>query len=796
MAAIRRSDRKRKCTERGLAALSEGTQLDTANAERGRPVRADSDVGSGDEAYVPELPWSPPGKHTRCRRLAGAKKMLPTTSKPASKKGRGKSKKGAFQRLTAKLIFAMPVLPTGGVPRLVRTCNETFTFTFPSGKKVPLSTSLAVLRADFALSEGKRQEMIDVVKGFNETHGQEEAMLSLPRVQTLGDLLAVERWCVMNYDVWNGHCADHMTNEKNVSVAKALRGFWDICADSKIISHEAAAAIAAGHTVMDVFCLSQKTKSGGKDLEHEGEFERLCCGADGAKRLLDLHHKRCALLLKIQQAAFGKKCGAVAFGENTRSYVELLERKGLVENLGGVMHPSCWQLLQFDIAARLAAGKPVPGGLDRDKHFLGADKAFGAVIKHAGVDLLKPPDYWANLWAGKADAIEAVKQEFRAWLKEAWAEGGVLRKSWAKDGTARLAHEKVLEEGWKEGGVYRESMKDGPTRAALERLWALNRDRAKCTARFEALEKADVKAGGDGQWWLRREGYGPSRFTGVGRRWASWRVQIRVDGATQHLALCENDEDAARLYDYMLVLFHGEAPKNFPEELWPGFVEWVEAGGQGDVPPELHKAAAHALRRVGPVKVTVSEETAKASLAEASSVEAEIADAVAANPTMAETDLADVQLKCMKKSVWDAALQRCTYPAIERLRKGQVRTVGDLALVDVDEDRTMALTGQDKHGAARRELWTLKRAAALQFIEKLALKPPKKNGNGRAEKKRERTTEQQQARSVPRAGRRRARTTTRLWRTTCRRWWPSRGGGTCLRRTATTRRRQSGRGNS
>lgn len=62
MAAIRRSDRKRKCTERGLAALSEGTQLDTANAERGRPVRADSDVGSGDEAYVPELPWSPDRK--------------------------------------------------------------------------------------------------------------------------------------------------------------------------------------------------------------------------------------------------------------------------------------------------------------------------------------------------------------------------------------------------------------------------------------------------------------------------------------------------------------------------------------------------------------------------------------------------------------------------------------------------------------------------------------------------------------------------------------------------------------
>ena len=107
----------------------------------------------------------------------------------------------------------------------------------------------------------------------------------------------------------------------------------------------------------------------GVDIEHEGEFARLCCGDKGAKKLLGLHHKRCMLLLKIQAAAFGKPCGAVAFGENARAFLGFLDRLGFVENLGGVMHPSCWQLLQCDIAARLAAGKPVPGGLDREKHF-------------------------------------------------------------------------------------------------------------------------------------------------------------------------------------------------------------------------------------------------------------------------------------------------------------------------------------------------------------------------------------------------------------------------------------------
>ena len=113
------------------------------------------------------------------------------------------------------------------------------------------------------------------------------------------------------------------------------------------------------------------------------------------------------------------------------------------------MHPSCWQLLQCDIKARLAQGKPVPGGLDREKHFLGADEAFTAVIKHAGATLLKPVDYWANLWDGKADALAAVKKAWRDWVKKAWEEGGVLRESWKEGGASRKAHEKKLEEGRK-----------------------------------------------------------------------------------------------------------------------------------------------------------------------------------------------------------------------------------------------------------------------------------------------------------------------------------------------------------
>ena len=56
--------------------------------------------------------------------------------------------------------------------------------------------------------------------------------------------------------------------------------------------------------------------------------------------------------------------------------------------------------------------------------------------------------------------------------------------------------------GWKEGGVYRESQKEGPMRAALERLWALRRGRAD--EYFEAHVAADIAAGGDGKGWGRQ----------------------------------------------------------------------------------------------------------------------------------------------------------------------------------------------------------------------------------------------------------------------------------------------------
>ena len=398
----------------------------------------------------------------------------------------------------------------------------------------------------------------------------------------------------------------------------------------------------------------------GVDIEHEGEFARLCCGDEGAKKLLGLHHKRCMLLLKIQAAAFGKPCGAVAFGENARAFLGFLDRLGFVENLGGVMHPSCWQLIRCDIAARLAQGKPVPGGLDRTKHFLGADEAFTAVIKHAGEALLKPVDYWANLWDGKEEALEAVKK--------------ARRKA----------------------------------------------QRDKATARFIDLETADFAAGGDGDWWVGYEkSWGPSRFFGVYLRDGRWVVRVTVGGKKVSFGTCDNEEDAARLVDLILVAVREEAPRNFPES----FVKWLETGCDGDVPAELVAAA---LRRVGDVRVnqTASDGGAEA---RAALVAAEKEIEEAWDHPLASKDLSSGALPRGQR---DKPRANWTVDQGKLMENVTVEDgpedVYELALADVN-NRELAMAFSPRAGTydqARKTLWSRKRAAAALLDVTLDDKPP------------------------------------------------------------------------
>ena len=234
---------------------TEGDVLCAARKKHDRPVRMDTDSDHSDDRSdggesSDDEEWT--GRSPTYRRR-------PVKRKPTSSGGsKATSRKGAFKRNAAAALLTLSALATaGGVLPISRPCNEPFKL--PSGETVLLATPKVQLDEWWAESQSLVQEMNVLVDGFNKTHGRKEAVLSLPRVETMGDLLDVKRWIVMNYDVWYQHCADLMTNEGNVSAAQALRGFWHMCADSDFITRDAAEAIAAGHKVMDVFCLAQKT---------------------------------------------------------------------------------------------------------------------------------------------------------------------------------------------------------------------------------------------------------------------------------------------------------------------------------------------------------------------------------------------------------------------------------------------------------------------------------------------------------------------------------------------------------
>ena len=306
--------------------------------------------------------------------------------------------------------------------------------------------------------------------------------------------------------------------------------------------------------------------------------------------------------------------------------------------------------------------------------------------------------------------------------------------------------------GWAEGGVYRKSIEDGPMRAALERLWALQRDRAD--EHFAALVAADIAADGDGKWWLRHEKrYGPSRFVGVTMQSGRWKVMLTVDGKLVHVGMCDNEEDAARLVDLLLVRVRREAPRNFPK----AFGEFFETGCDGDVPAELVAAAKEALRRVGHVEVKGAEsvEVAEARAA-ASSVEAKIAAAVAKpeNHSRASMPLSDAGYDS-GLGTWDKSLKtKWNAEQGRHMEAKGVKTVRNLALVNMDNMKlllTLALCDDTASGrlTARRKLWNWKgAAAALVGVDDIG-KLPKQSivKNGRPPKQ-ELTTKEQDALDV------------------------------------------------
>ena len=233
----------------------------------------------------------------------------------------------------------------------------------------------------------------------------------------------------------------------------------------------------------------------------------------------------------------------------------------------------------------------------------------------------------------------------------------------------------------------------------------------KSVARWEALAEACKAEHGVEEWWrfyTKREG--PSKRWGVVFVKPSWRARIEIEGVTLHVGTCEFEDDAGLVADFARVALDRE-PKNFPEQF--RLVEaWVKAGENGDVPAAVAPVELQGVVRVnGMVPVGESSEARAA----AAAVEDEIA-ATAHDPRT--RPLYFTELSKVSGAEWSFAKALA-------LEKRGIKTVGDLALASVDEEKYVrAVSAAKDFSQARAFFWKLKRAAAASLDVEIGEKPP------------------------------------------------------------------------
>ena len=491
------------------------------------------------------------------------------------------------------------------------------------------------------------------------------------RVTSLEQLIKVTIINFMCYDPdVEEHPHDGLTLLSNINVRKVQGdcAFMFSCEKRENVAAGDAQKVTEDCLVVDSFPGLLPSKDGGRSTQPSKKFVELCGGAARAQEILELHIKRVALLCRICELVQGKPPAVVSWGENAMELVALLGDR--VRVLGHHMHPTR-ALMVFQKNWQ---------GLKYVKHVQGSDECLTAIAKELGMTLLREDGeiwYWRRLW--KND--EAARAE----------------NGWAEDGDSRLEYDEGCGAFWE----------------MQQRWFATQRERAK--AAFFLHETGDRAKGGDGKWWLRHEKrFGPSRFFGMYLEDGRWRVRLWLDGKTVHIGAADNEEDAARLVDVLLVRVRGEAPRNLTES----FVEWLETGCDGDVPAEVVVAA---LRRVGRVDVRgVESVEAAEALDAASSVEDEIAAALAKpeNQSLASMPLSDDRFFSsalwskprIKGAKWNEAQGRT-------MERQGVKTVRDLAMMKMDNMKlllTLALCDDTASGrlTARRKLWNWKCAAA------------------------------------------------------------------------------------
>ena len=255
--------------------------------------------------------------------------------------------------------------------------GKTFSISFTSGETYEVHVPQDVLQEDWGGVKELRGRVVALANLYARKQ-KRKIILSLPRVRSLKELLAVRIFDGLNYDLAKGHAGDEGTNLANTNIRWLLVNQWRSLAKRGYISEGDVEKAAAGVLIYDAHPFAMTWKGDdGNPLAPDDQMIEMCGGVKEAEEMMLLYISYLSALMGTWCKAFGKLAPVVTYGEYARLLGPMLG--GVAEVVAQAMHPTAGFLLMK---------VPSKVRLKLDKHIRGTDRALETIARLQGIELL------------------------------------------------------------------------------------------------------------------------------------------------------------------------------------------------------------------------------------------------------------------------------------------------------------------------------------------------------------------------------------------------------------------------
>ena len=261
--------------------------------------------------------------------------------------------------------------------------GKTFSISFTSGETYEVHVPQDVLQEDWGGVKELRGRVVALANLYARKQ-KRKIILSLPRVRSLKELLAVRIFDGLNYDLAKGHAGDEGTNLANTNIRWLLVNQWRSLAKRGYISEGDVEKAAAGVLIYDAHPFAMTWKGDdGNPLAPDDQMIEMCGGVKEAEEMMLLYISYLSALMGTWCKAFGRRAPVVTFGEYAERLGAMLG--DVADVVGRAIHPTAGFIFMRAPSRKLKL----------DKHMRGTDRALEAIARIQDIELLRGEiKYW------------------------------------------------------------------------------------------------------------------------------------------------------------------------------------------------------------------------------------------------------------------------------------------------------------------------------------------------------------------------------------------------------------------